>query len=173
MILELTASTLLTIGAIPTRASGETAQYVCNELESSCRRLRDSHSIGWGSDVEAELAQVLNDCRSDNWDGYGAAAIIDETYVNTRALLNALPLGTPAPSVGAEPDGDVTLEWYRSPLHTLSVSVTSAGDLHYAALIGPSRAHGTEPFLGEPPQVILDLINRITRNDNGLRPTSA
>ena len=113
------------------------------------------------TEVIDELSRVAEECRSANWDGYGAAAVAEDTFKQARSFLDALPVGTPAPSVGAEPDGQLTLEWYRSPRRLLSISVSSGGDLHYAALIGPAKAYGTEPFLGEAPQPIVHLIRRI------------
>lgn len=111
--------------------------------------------------VTDELSRVAHECGIANWDGYGATPVAQQTYVQARSFLDALPLGMPVPSVGAEPDGHITLEWYRSPRRLLSISVSPEGDLHYAALIGPARAYGTEPFLGEPPPPILDLIHRV------------
>jgi hypothetical protein len=121
-----------------------------------------------------EVAAISQECSSGNWDGYGAAPIGEETLFQACSFLEALPLGTRAPSVGAEPDGHITFEWYRSPRRTLSVSVSPESDLHYAALVGPAKAYGTEPFLGEVPQVILDLINRVEPESgrNSLRISS-
>ncbi|MFH0937823.1 MAG: hypothetical protein V1899_00835 [Planctomycetota bacterium] len=67
----------------------------------------------------------------------------------------------PMPSVGAEPDGHVTLEWHHSSRRTLSVSVSPDGELHYAALFGASKVYGTEPFFGNVPKSILDLISQV------------
>ena len=108
-----------------------------------------------------DVSRIAQECSMTNWDGYGAAPIAGDTHWQACLFLDTLPLGTPAPSVGAEPDGHLTLEWYRSPRHTLSVSVSPEGDLHYAALLGPAKAYGTEPFLGDIPQSILDLIHRV------------
>ncbi|MBI3477365.1 MAG: hypothetical protein HY010_16655 [Acidobacteria bacterium] len=131
------------------------------EYEQGWHRLRQSNSLGLGA-AEMELSVVAEECGSPNWDGYGAAPVVNEAIVEAHRFLGALPLGVPAPSAGAEPDGNVTFEWYRSARRTLSVSVTTEGDLHYAALIGPSRAYGTEPFFGEIPRVIMELIRRVT-----------
>ena len=57
---------------------------------------------------------MSQECSGNNWDGYRAAPITEQTYLQACAFLDALPLGTPAPSVGAEPDGHLTLEWHRS-----------------------------------------------------------
>lgn len=162
MIIEMTASALLSLCAVPTRASGETAQFLATQFGEGRRHLRKSFYLGLGmSRASEELLSVSQECSADNWDGYGAAPIAEETCLQAYAFLDALPLGTPAPSVGAEPDGHLTLEWHQSPRRTLSVSVSPEGDLHYAALLGPSKAYGTEPFLGEVPQTILDLIHRV------------
>jgi hypothetical protein len=162
MILEMTASALLSLCAVPTRSSSETAQYLATEFGKGRLRLRSSYYLGRGMTWAAEeLLRVSQECSVRNWDGYGAAPITEQTYLQACAFLDALPLGTPAPSIGAEPDGHLTLEWYQSARRTLSVSVSSEGDLHYSALIGPSKAYGTEPFLGEAPQTILDLVHRV------------
>lgn len=161
MILEMTASALFAL-ALPTRASGETAQYIAARFGEGRRRLRSSYSLGLGMQTAAdELVRVADECGIANWDGYGAAPVSPDAYFHAQCFLDALPLGIPAPSIGAEPDGHLTLEWHHSPRMTLSVSVSPDGDLHYAALLGPAKAYGTEPFLGEAPQIILDLIHRV------------
>ena len=96
-----------------------------------------------------------------DWDGYGAIAVAQETLHNAFLFLESLPFGFPAPSIGAEPDGHLTLEWHRGRRRTLSVSVSPEGELHYAGLFGPSRVNGTEALFGEVPGSILDLIRRV------------
>ena len=109
-----------------------------------------------------ELFETFEECREPNWDGYGAQPVSDETYRLAYEFLTALPLDTPAPSVGAEPDGHLTVEWYRSPERTLSVSISPDGDLHFAALLGSAKTYGTEPFTDAVPKVVTDLIQRVT-----------
>ena len=87
--------------------------------------------------------------------------VTQETLRNAYILLESLPLGFPAPSISAEPDGNLTLEWHRSARRTLSVSVTADGYLHYAALLGASRVYGTEAFFDEIPDAIRDLVYRV------------
>ena len=108
-----------------------------------------------------ELLKTFEECREPNWDGYGAQAVREATYHLAHQFLAALPLNTSVPSIGAEPDGQLTVEWYRSPKRTLSVSISPDGDLHYAALLGTERICGTETFRARMPQVVVDLIARI------------
>src|SRR5439155_24277094 len=124
------------------------------------RRLVRTNALG-NEAVFDELGTVWEDCREPNWDGYQAVPVDQDTLRNAYVLLESLPLGFPPPSIGAEPDGDLTLEWHRSPRHTLSVSITPIGDLHFAALLGPNRNYGTEAFFGDVPERILNLIQQV------------
>ncbi|MEW6363672.1 MAG: hypothetical protein AB1714_03425 [Acidobacteriota bacterium] len=109
-----------------------------------------------------ELFRVYEECQNAGWDGHGAAPVSEATYEQAREFLEALPLGAPGPSFGAEADGHITMEWYGGPRRTLSVSITPDGEIHYAALLGASKSFGSEPFLGESPAIVLDLIRRVT-----------
>jgi hypothetical protein len=112
--------------------------------------------------VLQELAVVANECRSPNWDGQGAKPVSPETLNVARRLVTALPQEVPSPSVGVEPDGHLTLEWYRAPTWTLSVSVSPESDLYYAALFEANDVRGREVFCGEAPEIILSLIRRVS-----------
>lgn len=163
MILAMTASALMSIRPNSTGGASDAACFVAHQVGLGRRQLQSSISLGMlGKGVFADLFQVAEDCRNGNWDGYDAEPVSDESYWHAYRFLESLPLGTPAPSIGAEPDGDVTLEWYRSPRRTLSVSISSEGDIHYAALLpGLEKHYGSVPFFGEAPTAILELIRRI------------
>lgn len=138
------------------------SRYVAEQRESAWNRLRASRSLGKGWEEAARgLRGVVEQCSFPDWDGYGAEPVSKETARLAWNFLAALPLGMPAPAVSAEPDGHLTFEWYRSRRRTLSVSVSPDGELHYAALLGPNKAFGTEVFLGEIPKTILDWIERV------------
>ncbi len=161
MILEMTTAAFL-FGAQPTRASSETARFIGQQSEYGRRRLQESYALGLvAKGVFEDLCRIMEQSGIANWDGYGAVPVTQETFNHVVRFLNALPLGTAAPSIGAEPDGQVTLEWYRSPRHLLSVSVTPHGELHYAALLGLRSIYGTEPFFGEVPIILLDIVHRV------------
>ena len=120
--------------------------YLSEALGADCKKILQ------------ELFSIAEECKEPNWDGQGAAAVSPETYSLAYRFIEALPAGIPNFSLGAEPDGHLTLEWYRSPRRILSVSVSPEGDLHYAALSGARKKYGTEPFLSEAPKEIVDLI---------------
>ena len=163
MILEMTTSAFLTVANISTPGTSEAAQYVARKMEEGRHHLQGSLSLGLrGMGIFNQLVTVAQECSSEGWDGYGAEAVVEETYRQAYRFLEALPLGTPPPSVGAEADGHLTLEWYRSPKWVLSVSMAPEGMIYYAALLGSSKRSGAEPFAGEVPQDILQIIRRLT-----------
>jgi hypothetical protein len=116
-------------------------------------------------DMFEELLKTFEECRESNWDGYGAQPVREQTYSLAHQFVAALPRSTLAPSIGAEPDGHLTVEWYQLPERTLSVSISPEGELHYAALLGAERICGTETFRARMPQVLNDLIARIEERD--------
>lgn len=143
--------------------ASETAGFIAEQIQKGRQQLQGSYALGQQAKGSLnELYQIFEECRQANWDGYGATPVTVRAFQLAYEFLEALALGTPAPSIGAEPDGHITLEWYHSPRRTLSISVSPEGDLHYAALMGASKAYGTEPFFDEVPKEIMDLIHRIT-----------
>jgi hypothetical protein len=144
------------------RGTSDAALEVEKAANQGRRELQGkSIMLGLGSAVFEELAAVAEECGRGDWDGHDAMPVTKDAYDNAFRFLEALPLGTPAPSVGAEPDGHLTLEWHRSGRRTLSVSISPEDDVHYSALFGPGTGYGTEPFFGDVPAAILDLIHRV------------
>jgi hypothetical protein len=161
MNLAMTSSEFYKLGPMTAGGASDTAYFIAEQAQKGRGHLQSSNSLGLGAKrVLEELIKVTEECSSANWDGYGAEPISNESFWQAYHFLCALPLGFPTPSVGAEPDGQLTFEWHRSSRRTLSISVSPEGDLHYAALLGASKVYGTEPFSGVVPKIILDLINR-------------
>lgn len=163
MIAEMIAMTSLTCIPAASRAASKTADYITDSFAYSCAQLRSSVFLGLKAiGVQDELQNIAEQCREENWDGYGAAPVTAETCYQACRFMDSLPFNIPPPTVGAEPDGHLTLEWYQSPLRTLSISISPDGELYYAALLGAGKQFGSEPFFGEPPANIINLINRIS-----------
>jgi len=109
-----------------------------------------------------ELYEVWQDCLAPDWDGNGASPVVRLAYCETKNLIESLPPGFPRPSIGAEPDGQMTLEWRRQTRRVLSVSVDPTGVLHYAAMYGSDVVNGTiEYFGGQVPDKLIQLVNRL------------
>ncbi|VVM04933.1 hypothetical protein MAMC_00313 [Methylacidimicrobium cyclopophantes] len=138
----------------------EDAQFVEQKLADGRSSWENSAVFGQSSVKEA-LYTVAEECRSPNWDGYGAVPVSEEAYRLAYRFLEALPLGYAMPTVGVEPDGQITFEWHRSARRTLSVSIDPEGRVHYSALLGARKEHGEEPFFRELPQRVGELIDSL------------
>lgn len=159
---EMVLSVALASGTISSRAAGPTAGYISKESWKTRKHLQNSHYLGLGSDVFGELFDTYENCKSPGWDGDSAEAVSHDTYLNAFRFLEGLPWGIQTPSVGVEPDGHITLEWYKSPRHTLSVSISPDGFLYFSALLGLQKTNGTRVFLGEVPKIIVELIGQVS-----------
>lgn len=109
----------------------------------------------------SELIQIWNDTQSDNWAGHESKAIKSSTIQLAEHVINSLPTDLRNPSVGIEPDGQITLEWYQDTNHLLSVSIDSDGYLHYAYLMGLSKGHAVVPYFYEFPEILAELIRKL------------
>lgn len=141
------------------------ATFVRQQLGQVLNHKLSSLSLGRAIQMaHAQLQQVFEECSSPAWDGYGAEPVTFEAYINARRVLDALPPDIAMPTFGAEPDGHLTMEWYRTKSHLLSLSVSPEGDLYYAALLaGGRRRSGKEPFLGDLPADLLRIIRQLNR----------
>ena len=109
-----------------------------------------------------DLFDVYHDCRESGWDGYCAAPVSKESFLAAYNLIRSLPLGFSRPTIGAEPDGQITLEWYRNPNRVLSVSVDPRGVLHFAGLFGADKQSGRITiFPDETPDELIHLVRKI------------
>jgi len=116
-------------------------------------------------EVSIDTLEALNDlvqeCSSENWDGYGAKALDLITYIHAQEVLQALPTTLPPPDVAVEPDGEISFEWYVGPRRAFSVSVGRENELTYAGMFGRSKTHGTEYFTDELPSTIMENLDRL------------
>jgi hypothetical protein len=145
---------------IMSRGNSSTAAYIDQINQNNQRHFAQTAALSKQPAID-ELLITWAECREPNWDGYDAYPVKPETLNYAYSFIQALPLGFPLPSVGAEPDGHLTLDWYRDLHWTISVSVSPKGVLYYAALLGNSDPRGSEPFLGEIPKRLLSLIQEV------------
>lgn len=112
-------------------------------------------------DISRELEKIFEECSSDGWDGERAKPVSKEVLQNALIFFESLPPSVELPQIAAEPDGAVSLEWYRSPEKVVSVSVNPGGRLYYAAAIGARRRHGKESASSGVSEELLALIAEV------------
>jgi hypothetical protein len=145
-----------------TAGTSDSSFLLKRQMDEIYKNLRDAPCLSDGRDNVLEDVMILaKSCAEAGWDGYEAEAVNRRTLRNAQAFIEALPQGIAMPTVGAEPDGHLTLEWYRDPNWVLSVSISPDKNLYYAAMLGPANTHGAEPFLDQVPRSLLLLIDRL------------
>src|SRR3954462_4136738 len=115
MIFELAASAMLTYNPVSTPGSSEAARFVDEQTKLGRTMLRQT--VSFGDKRKAALGtlyDIYQDGQRRGWDGYDALPISQESHSYAYRLIENLPLGAPTPSVSADPDGHISLEWYRS-----------------------------------------------------------
>ena len=153
--------------AMPSPISGyasKIADFVAQQIENSLDMLQESNALGFAAKgTFQQLYEVFEECSFEGWDGERAKPISVEVLQEARKFLYSFPLGMEAPEVGAEPDGAITLEWYRSPNRVISVSIDGSGWLYFAAIIGSRKRHGSDFALLGVSDDLFDLISQVTR----------
>ena len=159
MLNGLVVTACFTFGGQPTSGVSDAATNIQQRAKEIRKRLDESAALGLN---RAPLYEMYSECAQSGWDGYDARPVQHATVQQALSFLDALPVGLPTPSFGADPDGDVTVEWYKSPTKVVSVSVSPVGHLTYAALLGSRRLSGAEFFVGQTPKQILELISDVS-----------
>lgn len=154
------SSALLAGSPSPSVAFSPEAKFICERINEPLNSMQQLRSIG-NPDLFADLLRLRDECAKNGWDGEDAEPVLAQTVQEMARLLRVLPNTNPMPTLGVEPDGHLTIEWYKSPRRLISISMSPDGFLHYAALIGTSKFFGREPFFGDLPDGILCLIVRI------------
>ena len=112
------------------------------------------------------LRDIVESKCTEGWDGYDAAPVSEQTLKEAYKFISLLPPSLPVPEeISADPDGDISLEWYRNTNYLLTISISEKKTISYAGVFGPySKVHGTEYFDFKIPKSILDNIKKLKQN---------
>jgi len=110
----------------------------------------------------ADLDKLVQECATPDWDAHGATPAHGSAARRAARLLRVLPAGLPAPEIGPEPDGSISLDWMCSRQKLLSVSVGTGDRLACAWVAGSHRGHEVVRFDGKlAPQRLLRCLEKI------------
>ena len=138
------------------------ARYIDEEMEELSNYLHRSSTFGLiGGGTFRELQKTFEECSLEGWDGERAKPITKEVLLHAKIFLWSFPLGIESPEIGAEPDGAISLEWYRSPSRVISISINPRGRLYFAAIIGGNRRHGNGFTLFEVSRDLVELVEDV------------
>lgn len=148
------------MSSVTVRGFSDAAKYL-EDTTRRCRQRRQEAVTFSRQPAYDALWEAWQPCKEANWDGEGADAVEHETYQTAYRLIEALPNGFSSPTIAAEPDGHLSLEWYKHPRRLLSVSVSPDGTLYWAALVGSEDPRGSCQFFDEFPKTLLYWIGRV------------
>jgi len=117
-------------------------------------------SFAWRDLIIEEVADILETCSDQGWDGYDGEPVSPLSAHSAAELVRNLPEGIQTPTVVPEPDGDIALEWRTEDNRLFSLSVTGPTLIYAGRFGGASRQHGEEPFFGTIPRTILQILTQ-------------
>jgi hypothetical protein len=145
-----------------TNYASEIASFVAEQQSNSFYILQNSYTLGFiAKGTYQQLGNVFTECSSAGWDGERAKPVSEEIALSAVNFLKSFPIGIEAPEIGCEPDGAITLEWYRSPNRIISISVDANDQIYYAAIIGASTQNGSNFSSSGVSEDLLKLISQV------------
>jgi hypothetical protein len=108
-----------------------------------------------------ELDEVRSEASSEGWDGYGARPINPDSYDFAARFLKALPASAPLPEVGADNEGEVSLDWLFGERKALTVAIGPTGRCTFAWMNGKSTSRGTDWIKDEIPAPIVFALGHL------------
>jgi len=136
--------------------------FLPTSADINFRKFEYGIPFDWLNQTLQDLDDIYDECLLENWDGYGAGAISQETYFEARKLLELIPTSYPMPEISPEPDGGIGFEWYRKKGFSFVISINGKSIITYAGLFGKdSEISGSEHFTNLLPKIILDCLKRL------------
>jgi len=153
------------LGALPPGVSDEALQVARRVSALAQGILQSATGQRRLGDPASELADLMERCTINDWDGQGASAIPASAFHEAWLILCLLPSSVPVPNVLPEPTGAIAFEWYRDRDRVFILSVSGVKTIEYAALFGPGdENHGRANFEQSLPQRLLrDLLDFLGR----------
>lgn len=142
------------------RGVSDDAKNLSSIVEELLEDCSPSVIIG-GREVLQELFELWEECSVENWDGYGAQPIDPDSFYEAERFVLSLPTLVPKPEIHADPDGEVSFEWYIEPRKVFSVSIGRRNEVTFAGLFGTNKSNGREYFGDEIPKAIMDNLDRL------------
>jgi hypothetical protein len=104
---------------------------------------------GVARSFQSALAEAVREAAHVGWDGQGSNAADVGALTRVMDFLEALPDDFPFPDPSVTPNGDILLEWSKSPQLSLAVLFGSVGQIHYASYIRGLKTYGAFDFVGD------------------------
>lgn len=113
--------------------------------------------------IDELFEELILDTAEEDWDGYGSKPINRDAVENAKGVLLALPKDIPIPSLSADTDGEVCIDWMTSSrARIVSASVNAQGEIAWAAMCNEEKDHGLTS-IEEFNLMVLPWIRRVLK----------
>ena len=135
------------------------------EAEYILRGLQVVHGLARHTARDVQLSSALRllerAAAAPGWDGHGALPVQLLAVRKADLLVASLPWNVPCPSVTADPDGEVSLDWDAGRDALFGVSVRADGRLAWAGRLGDERVTGIGFLKTGVPAVVIEWAGRV------------
>lgn len=139
--------------------SGDDAARLLKRINEALYHAKDNAT--W-QNVKDSLRDVIDECKNENWDGYEARPVSDDTIREANSFLCALPSWLTIPDIIPEPDGSIGFEWYKEKNKIFVASVNGQNVVTFAGLLGKNnKIHGTRNFDDSIPKIVIESVSEI------------
>ena len=145
-----------------TRGFSTEAESIAEGKQSILNRLLETFSMGERfRNISQRTAEIASIACVRGWDGYDRLPVTFGTYMHAAFFMHTLPEHLPLPELSADPDGAISMEWYRMPDWIFSISIDDTGKLDYSGIFADKKVSGSSFFVEEIDSDIIDYIGRI------------
>jgi len=146
-----------------TGSNSEIGDFVGETLDSFQDHIESCGSFCVSkSQALEELVALYEEASENNWDGEESLKVDYEAFEKAFLLLESMPETWEKPEIDAEPDGEISIEWYVEPYRRISVSMGKENRIAYAWLKGDEFGNAVEKLAGNSfPSGLLFQADRI------------
>lgn len=125
------------------------ATALCKQLSEVSVHVHSSVSMGqkWHACLD-QIRVLAIECSKPGWDGESAPSLSPQVFHHALAFIRTLPQAIPVPEIAATAGGEISFEWAQHARRVVTVVVAENGEVHYAALFGQKKNHGSYPLSG-------------------------
>ncbi len=138
------------------------SKNLVKNLKKQIRKMYEPFTIGRPlEEAFQSLKGLYGECSAENWDGYGAKSVSEDSVHEAFKFIQMLPSSFAMPQMLAEPSGEIGLEWYKDKRMIFAISFNGKGMITYAGIFGSNKIHGEEYFGDSIPSRIIENIRRL------------
>lgn len=107
-----------------------------------------------------EIEDILLECSGQDWDGYGAKPVSQDSVCLVRKFLKMLPDDISYPNLEPEPNGALSMTWIKRGYH-LGISIDEKKQIFWGSTSPHGYIYGDAKFAEEIPEEVMTILYTI------------